>query len=193
MDSRCAALRHQNLVRMIVKTYFLNMMHFGYDFDDLVQEGLYAVMRAEARYDPAKGQETTFYARAVRNWLSWRMGTRKINGIDRAYRNPVRLDKPAVNVSGDTIGCTLLDLLPDPDAEFEQSTVDLIGLRAALARLCDNNPRLAEIIRLRYWDELMLKEIGAEIGLSRQRAEQLLKRGLAALREYMEEKEEKTA
>jgi len=193
MDSQCAALRYRNLVRMIVKTYFLNMLRHGYDFEDLVQEGLYAVLKAEPSYDPAKGQETTFYARAVRNWLTWRMGTRKINGIDRAYRNPLRLDKPATNADGDALACTLMDLLPDPDAEFEQTTVDLIGLRAALARLCDNNPRLAEIIRLRYWDELMLKEIGAEIGLSRQRAEQLLKRGLAALREYMEDKEEKTA
>lgn len=191
MDSQCAALRHQNLVRGIINKRFLGLLHYGYDYDDLIQEGLYAVMKAEPLYDPTKGSESTYYYRAVYNWLSWRVGTRKINGLDRAYKDTLRLDRHAVSANGDAMECTLLDLMIDPDAEFEARTVELINLKAALTKLRNCDPRLAEVIRCRFWDELALKDIGARMGFSRQRAEQLLSRGLTALREYMAE--EKTA
>lgn len=111
-----------------------------------------------------------------------RMPERKIHHIQNALR--------AVNVAnGETAEngpLPLTDSLPDPNAVMPDETVAVEGetqrLTSLLARL---DPREAEIIRYRYGlsgeKPLTLKQIGARVGLTRERVRQIERDALRKL------------
>lgn len=184
-----AVLRHQNLVRTIVKTTFLPLIQLGCDFEDLVQEGLYAVMKAEPHYTPSRGKETTYYARCVRHWLSWRIGHNMSRLKNRANFKPLSLDAPVSDGASGTFDCTLMGLLEDQTANVEQTALNRISLTRAMNRLQVEYPRQAEAIRMRFWDEQTTTEIGKTLGCTRQRADQMIFSGIANLRRYINGRE----
>lgn len=98
------------------------------------------------------------------------------------------LDAP-VGEPGTALAEILPGQLPDPEeiiAEFEMQADRAARLDAALMTL---KPREREVIEQRYLTDepRQLKEIGEEMGVSKQRAHQLERRALRKLREAMKE------
>lgn len=167
---------------MIVNQYFMVLTRRGYDFDDLVQEGLYAILRAEPHYNPKRGAETTYYARAVYNWIGGRIAKPQANAGCIPQERMVSLDRTITRDGPEPMANLLPDITStDPfDAVFERIMLD-----GALKRLDDAHPKEAVVIRQHYLGDKQMCDIAAERGCSRQRISVLAADGLRRLRWYM--------
>ncbi|MBQ7859881.1 MAG: sigma-70 family RNA polymerase sigma factor [Faecalibacterium sp.] len=158
-------------------------------YEDLQQEGFFAVQQAVVSYDPEKGAFTTYLdyhlqsiaGKAVvgssgryvecSDGVSRRVSANPINGA-------VALDEPLPGI--DDTDVTRLDMLGDPtsQAPFEAiedaSAADELrrGVNAAVDRL---DPRETEVIRGRYLlpEPLNQGTLGERLGVSRERVRQL--------------------
>lgn len=176
-----AAVRHEKLVRRIVKRHFYGLTRFGYDIEDLVQEGLCAVIRAEHCYKPNKGAESTYYGRMAFNWLRSRIYT--FNTVQK--RVPpgacVSLDKP--------IGCdgsadTIASIVPSP-VNVEQTAINRAMLYPALRRLKAEHPKQHTAVIMRFYGDYYGGEIAKRLGCSETYANYQVQYGLENLRKYM--------
>jgi DNA-directed RNA polymerase sigma subunit (sigma70/sigma32) len=93
----------------------------------------------------------------------------------------VCLDAP---VGDGSSGLTKGDLVPDPKAVDPWAFSDAADLRHELRALVDTLPdeRMRYIIRQRFWSGRGMEAIGAELGITGERARQLLSEGLAGIR-----------
>lgn len=183
------AIRHAHLVKWIVDRYFQWLTRRGFDYEDLVQEGYYAVLVAAPLYDPAKGAESTFYARAVRHWIINRIAlpmTRKKRGENV---RPLSLDA-AITVDMMTgaevrLGNMLMDPAPPIDETVAERQAVQQTVQQALNWLRAAHPRQADAVWLRYGRDMPVRDVGRAIGCTHQNAADLALRGLRNLREYM--------
>jgi RNA polymerase sigma factor (sigma-70 family) len=194
-----AAVRHINLVRKIVNRHFFSLTQHGYDLDDLVQEGLYAIMKAEPQYDPSRGAESTYYYRAAYNWISWRVGMyikrKRRSAHFEAYSLEKEIPNAALAERSSEFGPTGLNQYGSlADGRYsEDAIIDNIVLRQMLARLSDQSPKQATAVRLYYLRGMIDSEVAAAMRCSRQNASYLIQRGLRNLRAYYKQQEEETA
>lgn len=168
----------------------------GLTFEDLEQEGYFAVKYAVEHYDPEKGCFTTYLSYSVQKQI--RSAT-----CGEHCRNSVLDDGRTVVVSANPLNvCTSLDepldsdddgsntkgdFIEDPAAtQAFQQTEDAIytaglhdALETALARLSD---RQAHALRLRYYDGLTAREVGEELHITSGRVHQLENYALRKLR-----------
>ena len=183
------AIRHAHLVQWVVGRHFRWLIRYGYDFEDLIQEGYYAVLVAAPLYDPAKGAESSYYVRAVRHWIINRVAVpmnRKKRG--EAVR-PVSLDSTLTVDLMTGAEVRLGDILPDPCPPVEDVVAERVAaqqtVQQALGWLGSISPRQAEAVWLRYGRDMPVRDVGKAIGRSHQNAADLALRGLKNLREYM--------
>lgn len=176
-----AAVRHEKLVRRIVKRHFYGLTRFGYDIEDLVQEGLYAVIRAEHCYKPSRGAESTYYGRMAFNWLRSRIYT--YNTVQK--RAPpsacVSLDKP-IGCDGSTD--TIASIVPAPD-NTERTAINRALLYPALRRLKAEHPKQHTAVIMRFYEDALGTEIAAKLGCGPTYANYQVNYGLENLRKYM--------
>ena len=94
----------------------------GYTYDDLMQEAYMALYTALKRWRPNAGAFNTAYVFTLRGRIAEITGHNRLQRRD-ALTNAISLDAPA---SPDYPSCTLLDLLPDPDADTEGDVINAI-------------------------------------------------------------------
>ena len=167
----------------------------GLSFDDLVQEGYFAVDYAAKHYSPEQGSFTTYLSYALLSQIGKatcgehkRSVTTEDGRRVAVSANPLNdctsLDTPVGDEESDS---TLIDFQTDPAASqaFQQTEDDIYtdelhsALEEALNKLAD---READIIRRHYYNGQTLKEIGQDVGVSSNRANQLEQHGFQRLR-----------
>ena len=141
---------NEGLVHWTVRRQWLGRLLY----QDAVQEGRIALWRALERYDARRG-ELSSYA---------------VVGIERAvWRAARRVQRGAVERLEGEIACAAVDMAGEIDRVTEQ--VHVQALVAALPL------RLREVICRRYgldgMGEATFREIGEQLGVTKQRAEQL--------------------
>lgn len=153
------------------------------DMDDAIQVGSIGLLRAIRKHDPVRGAWSTTAYMWVRQALSREL--RRDNVIRHSYHESYG-DAPSVvwvdageetyDLASDT--GTPLSLASDAD--------ECAALARQLARL---DKRIARILRCRFGldgrEPMLLIEIGAELGLTRERVRQLERAGLDTLRREM--------
>lgn len=163
------------------------------EYEDLVQEGSLGLLHAAKRWDPARGVQFSSYAvpwirqhisRAIENHaatirLPGRVAAQGGEDLPRAAASlDYRLD------GGDGDGETLADVLPDPGSlGWENALVDRLLVEALLPCLA---PPERVVLTGRFGlgggEQQTLAAVGQELGVTRQRAQQIEVAALGRLR-----------
>lgn len=185
---------HAPLVGNIARRY----KAFGLPKEDLLQEGMIALVRAAETYEPARGLRFATYASfwvrgtlrpyIVRNAVivSGKSSNRKAADF---FRGGFRARDRGISIEGivERRGRCLVSDEPSP----EELTTEAIDGARRVARLHKAVARLPEreriVITERWLGEVKgsLESIGAKLGISKERARQLESRALGLLREAM--------
>lgn len=172
---------HIPLVRWVANRYVRHAARFRIERDDLVNVGTLGLIRAGKKFDPELGYAFSTYA-AV--WIR--------SFIQRYLDDHARLVRIPVHVVGDAEKRAALP--PERVVWLDGFDDDVVGKadggadealeRRDVERLIDSikSERTRRMVRLRYFQECSLKQIGAEFGVSRERARQLVARGLEEMR-----------
>jgi RNA polymerase sigma factor (sigma-70 family) len=145
---------HLPLVRAVAR----RQAGAGEQFDDAVQAGSLALVKASVRFDPSRGVAfATFVTPAV----------------EGAIRRQLRERSPGVRLP-DTVDVERPGE-PDPLAEIDQRVLLADGLRAL-------DERERRIVVLRFHADLTEREIAREVGISQAHVSRLLDGALAKLR-----------
>ncbi len=133
-----------------------------------------AVVLAVQCWDEAKGSKLSgWVARCVRFTLCRAVGS------DGVIRRPGGDDSGRPRIEVEKIPFDGAEL---PEPEPEESSLDPFksdGIHRAMREL---PPHYAEVIRLRFWDGLLLSEVGEKMGFTRERARQLMVKALERLK-----------
>jgi len=110
----------------------------------------------------------------------------RITLLKSVSQKPASLDYPLGNEDGSTLG----EVVPDNKAASPLENLQSKSIVGDISKVLDQlEPREADIIRLRFGleglDPLTLEEVGAKIGLTRERVRQLQEHALRALRKSM--------
>jgi RNA polymerase sigma factor (sigma-70 family) len=147
------------------------------EMEDLLQTGYLALYDALERYKDVKcGSKLSTYCY---NLIRWRMIEK--SGLDG--EEPVSLDARgnATDASDDDESHSLYDTIPsNSPSPFDEA----LGKEIRQA-VKDLPPRLQEVVRLRFADDMSFEDIGRAFGVSRQRAEQLAKKAISLLRKNL--------
>lgn len=181
-DRRAEA--HMGLVGWVVKNK-LRIDGRNPDYHDFVMVGMQALVRASRGFDPFHGVAFPVYAitaitRAV--WSAatkeWRRGFMGVPDREEV-REPVSLFEQTGARGGRPL--TVLDTLTAPHEDADSDDPQSAGdRRAAIQRAIGRLPaRERFVIERIWWDDLTFREIGAMMGVSRERVRQI---ELAALR-----------
>jgi RNA polymerase sigma factor (sigma-70 family) len=175
------------LVVYVAKSY----NHRGVPLGDLIQEGNIALMHAVERFDPDRGFRLSTYATA---WLRRSM-QRTVRSLSRTVRLPesARGAKSRSVPIDEPIGparISLTDILIEPEALAPDDVAAREQIRArARDHLGDLRSKEAYVIRRRFGigehDPMTLREIGEELGITRERVRQIEKAALDKLRRRM--------
>lgn len=168
----------------------------GLSFEDLVQEGYFAVDYAAKHYSAEQGSFTTYLSYALLKQIRTATCGEHTRGVITedgrrvaVSANPLNectsLDTPVGEDGSDT---ALGDLQEDPAAahEFQQAENEIYNeelhaaLEEALNKLAD---READVIRRHYYSGQSLKDIGQDIGISSNRVNQIERHGFQCLRQ----------
>ena len=166
------------LVIYIAKQY----RDFGVPFEDLIQEGNFALLRAVDHYDLKKNTTFSTYAIASIRKAIYR-ALKKLNRANRIGS----LDE---TISDNGSSLEYIDSIPDSRALLPEENSELVKneneecIRNLLVSQLDE--RSEGIIISRYWEGKILKKIGQEYGVSKERARQVQDRALKQLKESVE-------
>ena len=159
----------------------------GLSFDDLVQEGYFAVDYAAKHYNEEQGSFTTYLSYALLKQIRTATCGEHTRGVITedgrrvaVSANPLNectsLDTPVGEDGSDT---ALGDLQEDPAAAqaFQQAEdgVYTEELHTALETAMTQHltEREADVLRRRYYDEKSLRAVGVELGVQAERVRQI--------------------
>jgi len=175
------------LVVHVAKAY----NHRGVPLADLIQEGNIALIHAVERFDPERGCRLSTYATA---WLQ-RAIYRSVRSLSRTVRLPesargaksrsVPIDQPMGEER-----LSLTDILIEPEALAPDDVAAREEIRARARELLDGlREQEALVIRRRFGigdhPPMTLREVGEELGVTRERVRQVEKAALDKLRKRM--------
>lgn len=183
---------HIGLVGSIAKRYGQIM-----PYEDLVQSGVIGLLRAVEKFEPERGFTFANYAQ----WWIRQAITRSIQNTAKTIRLPVHVhlklrrageDAPREPLSLDAPlslddDGTLHDILPDERVATPEDLASTAQLHSILReQVATLSERERTILRMRFEDELTLKEVGARLGCSRERVRQIQVEVFEKLRKRME-------
>lgn len=156
----------------------------GVEFEDLYQTGYIALTEAVKTYKLEGMSFTAWLVFYLKSAFAAATGYNTATGQNEPLNNALSLDMPPTD---DTDGLALGDCIEDPRAADEiTETVEEVWrgqLSEALTEALSSIPEIqANILRLRYFDELTLEETRHKLGISRDKVAQAERRGLRDLR-----------
>lgn len=173
------------LIKWKAKRRLSDFESCGVEFDDLYQSGYLAMVAAVDTYDPAAGG-------AFSSWLMYHLmnafaetaGCRTQKGRQEPLNNSISLDTP---LTDDADSDDLMDVIADPAGlQWRESLEESIWRKelqeAVEAALSTVPEQYREILRLRYWEDMTLDEVGNLRGISKERVRQMENKGLRILR-----------
>lgn len=183
----------KNFIKLMADRY--EETHPGFEFDDLVQVGFFAMLQAASVYQQGRGASfihfLSFYLKKEfpkSFGITKRRNVRTKDGKTKTiYSDPIRhaesLNEPLS--ADDPGGDTLADLQPDPRdhiAETERR-IYLEQLRQQLIKALAKLPEEQRAVILhRFRDELTLAQTGAAMQITPAEAKKLERAALATLR-----------
>ncbi len=175
--------------------------------EDFIQAGYETLMKTAEKFNPSKGFKFSTYA-----YTSICKAMLRMFNVSGLIRTPepqdVRSDGPRrrarskarrwYSLSGkESHFChrgTRVDQIPDPSAETPETTLQeaertppAILAERATSRI--QNPRWREAIYLYFLEDRTLEDTGASMGVSKERARQLVNSGLKAMRDTLREED----
>ncbi len=145
------------------------------DRDDLIQEGMLGLLRAVELYDPAKGMLSHYAGLWIRD---------RANKAAAYSRGPLHV--PWCN-RGEPLPSSGPDALPFVAAREDGGFPDREALDALWAAVDALREPDRTVIRLRYGEGLLLREIGERLDRTTERIRQLEARAVRRLREMLGE------
>jgi len=158
-------------------------------FDDLVQAGVFGLIKAAESYDPSRGCFSTLACCKIRTYIAryLRDCTRIIHiphhvrsGVTKPVECPgtvvASLDAPIDEFS--TLHDRCGDGTPSSEEQIEEAEIS----RLIWAHVDKLKEPYREVIHLRYRDGMTLQQIGDRFGRTRERMRQIEEQALAMLR-----------
>ena len=157
----------------------------GVEFDDLYQSGYPAMVKAVETYDPAAGAFSTWFGYYLKTAFAECTGCRTKKGFREPLDNALSIDKP---ITDETDSSLLGDFIPDKRATATMEAVEDKVWREQLCEAVDTAmlripEEQREVLRLRFWDNLTLEEVGQRKGFGKEYARQLENKGIRQLRQ----------
>lgn len=191
------ALVHANL--SFVVRIAMDYRHLGLPFEDLLNEGNLGLLEAARRFDAGRGARFITYAvwwirkamlRAVGanstlvHVSSYHVRQRRFGGDGSWRPHTLSIHEPAGHDSGIPLG----DRLPDERQEPpEQGLIRRDNLRILNRALASLSPQEAKVLTARFGLDgrppETLRQVGATMGLCRERVRQIEKRALRQVRD----------
>lgn len=196
---------HQGLIGLALKHYLPAINGCAaVDAEDLMQVGSMALMRAAETWDADKGKFSTYAMLWIHHHLRREIQDRvrvvripnhrqASGGWKRHPRNSTRMFYGHQNHRqfGIANEVCLIDLMQDrfPPAETHETTLCADAEKRAvnLAALETLTDRERYVVRMRFWEDKTLKEVGDMLGLSRERVRQIQEDSLAKLKRSVHE------
>lgn len=158
----------------------------GVEFEDLYQSGYLAMVAAVNTYDPAAGGAfSTWLMYHLKNTFAEATGYRTQKGRQEPLNNYLSLDTP---LTDDADSDDLMDVVADPaglqwrecleESMWRKQLQEAVG--AALSTVPE---QYREILRLRYWEDMTLEDVGDLRGISKERVRQMENKGIRILRQ----------
>ncbi len=157
----------------------------GVEFEDLYQSGYLAMVTAVNTYDPtAGGAFSTWLMYHLKNAFAEATGYRTRKGRKEPLNNYLSLDTP---LSDDADSDALMDVVADPAGlQWRESLEESMWrkqLQEAVGAALSTVPeQYHEILRLRYWENMTLDDIGGLYGISLERVRQIENKAIRELR-----------
>ena len=152
-------------------------------YDDVLQQAALGLAEAIQRYDPSKSRLSTysrFHMRsALQNLLRYRTTVTAPLSSQLAEESQRKASVARTPPAGDS---ALRSLVAPCSEDHAASLAEQDALEVALAELPG---RLRYIVRMRFWKGATLREIGEQLGVSRNRVAQLEERALRLMRESL--------
>lgn len=158
----------------------------GVEFDDLYQSGYLAIVKAVDTYDPAADSAfSTWFMYHLKTAFAEITGYRTQKGRQEPLNNYTSLDTP---LSDDADSDDLMDVVADPAGlrwrESVEESVWQKELQEAVGSAMSNVPeQYREVLRLRYWENMTLEDIGELRGVSKERVRQMENKGIRLLQQ----------
>jgi RNA polymerase sigma factor (sigma-70 family) len=141
-----------------VYAYVAYRIGAGADAEDVTSDVFEQALRYRASFDPRKGEPLAWLFGIARRRMAWTLATRP---------------PPSAELREE-----------DASIDVESETIARLALAAALATLSERDQ---ELIALRYGADLRAGQIGKILGMKTNAVEVALHRGLARLRQHLEE------
>lgn len=158
----------------------------GVEFDDLYQSGYIAMVKAVHTYDPAAGTAfSTWLIPYLKTAFAEATGRRTRRGQNEPLNNSISLETP---LSDDADSDDLMDVIADPAGlQWRESLEESMWrkeLQEAVESALSTVPeQYREILRLRYWEDMTLRDIADLRGISWERVRQMENKGIRLLRQ----------
>lgn len=158
----------------------------GVEFEDLCQSGYLAMVAAVDTYDPAAGGTfSTWLMYHLKNAFAEATGYRTQKGRQEPLNNYLSLDTP---LTDDADSDDLMDVVADPAGlQWRESLEESMWrkqLQEAVGAALSTVPeQYREILRLRYWEDMTLEDVGDLRGISKERVRQMENKGIRILRQ----------
>lgn len=172
---------HIGLVHWVANRYVRHAARYRIERDDLVSAGTLGLIRAGELFDPQLGYKFSTYAAL---WIKQAIG-RYLDDHARLVRIPIHVvDTAEKRAALPPERLVWLDTQDSATVASVPGAADEALARRDVERLIDaiESERTRRMVRLYYLQELTLREIGDEFGLTRQRVEQLISKGLEEMR-----------
>ena len=157
----------------------------GVELEDLCQSGYPALVEAVDTYHPAAGGAfSTWFMYHLKKAFAETTGYRTQKGRKEPLNNFISLDTP---LSDDVDSNDLMDVIADPAGlQWRESLEESVWRKqlqeAVESALSDVPEQYREILRLRYWEDMTLEEIGDLRSISKERVRQMENKGIRILR-----------